>query len=99
VCWTKPRETTLILTHADDTLKIEAAMHASIYKIKVQKGETIREGDVLVILEAMKMEINIRASAAQAGLVVESVIVAPCDIVKPGDVVIVLSRQIEAEPK
>ncbi|KAM3501559.1 hypothetical protein MY11210_009338 [Beauveria gryllotalpidicola] len=93
------RDSVPSLEDIDDTLKIEAAMHASIYKIKVQKGETIREGNILVILEAMKMEINIRVSAAQAGLVVESVIVAPCDIVKPGDVVIVLSRPVEAEPK
>lgn len=67
-------------------------MHASIYKIKVQKGDSINEGDILVILEAMKMEINIGASTDQAGLVVASVVVAPGDIVKPGDVVIVLSR-------
>ncbi|KAM3446974.1 hypothetical protein MY3296_009164 [Beauveria thailandica] len=93
------RDSVPSLEDIDDTLKIEAAMHASIYKIKAQKGDTIREGDVLVILEAMKMEINIKVSAAQAGLVVESVIVAPCDIVKPGDVVMVLSRPVEAEPK
>ncbi|KAM3460987.1 hypothetical protein NHJ6243_005434 [Beauveria neobassiana] len=93
------RDSVSSLEDIDDALKIEATMHASVYKIKVQKGETIREGDVLVILEAMKMEINIRVSAAQAGLVVESVIVAPCDIVKPGDVVIVLSRPVEAEPR
>ncbi|KAM3519904.1 hypothetical protein MY4038_009634 [Beauveria bassiana] len=93
------RDSVPSLEDIDDTLKIEATMHASVYKIKVQKGETIREGHVLVILEAMKMEINIRVSAAQAGLVVESVIVAPCDIVKPGDVVIVLSRPVETEPR
>ncbi|KAM3477208.1 hypothetical protein MY5147_002810 [Beauveria neobassiana] len=93
------RDSVPSLEDIDDALKIEATMHASVYKIKVQKGETIREGDVLVILEAMKMEINIRVSAAQAGLIVESVIVAPCDIVKPGDVVIVLSRPVEAEPR
>ncbi|KAM3498100.1 hypothetical protein MY10362_008564 [Beauveria mimosiformis] len=90
------RDSVPSLEDIDDALKIEAAMHASIYKIKVQKGDTIREGDVLVILEAMKMEINITVSAAQAGLVVESVIVAPCDIVKPGDVLMVLSRPVEA---
>ncbi|OAA34507.1 Allophanate hydrolase subunit 2 [Beauveria brongniartii RCEF 3172] len=93
------RDSVPSLEDIDDTLKIEATMHASIYKIKVHKGETIREGDILIILEAMKMEINMRVSAAQAGLVVESVTVAPCDIVKPGDVVMVLSRPVEAEPK
>lgn len=61
-------------------------MHASIYKIKAQKGDKINEGDVLVILEAMKMEIKIAAPSDQAGSVVASVVVAPGDIVKPGDV-------------
>lgn len=74
-------------------------MHASIYKIKVQKGDRINEGDVLVILEAMKMEINIAAPPDQAGSVVASVVVAPGDIVKPGDVVIVLSRPVEVKPE
>lgn len=74
-------------------------MHASIYKIKVQKGDRIKEGDILVILEAMKMEINIAASPDQVGLVVASVVVAPGDIVKPGDVVIVLSRPDEEKPE
>lgn len=72
-------------------------MHASIYKIKIQKGDTLNNGDIMLILEAMKMEINIAVSAAQAGLVVDSVVVAPGDVVKPGDVLVVLARPGEAK--
>ncbi len=72
-------------------------MHASIYKIKVQKGDVINESDVLVILEAMKMEVNIGVPASQACLIVESILVAPGDIVKPGDVIMVLTRPSEAK--
>ncbi|ATY60631.1 Allophanate hydrolase subunit 2 [Cordyceps militaris] len=81
----------------DDALKIDAEMHASIYKIKIQKGDTLNKGDIMLILEAMKMEINIAVSAAQAGLVVDSVVVAPGDVVKPGDVLVVLARPGEAK--
>ncbi|POR35540.1 Putative urea carboxylase [Tolypocladium paradoxum] len=84
------------LDDIDDSLKIRAHMHASIYKVKAQKADTIKAGDVLIILEAMKMEVNVGASADQAGLVVQSVVVAPGDIVKPGDTVMVLARHDEA---
>lgn len=66
-------------------------MHASIYKMKVKKGDRISEGDILVILEAMKMEVNVATTTAQAGLVVQSIVVGPGDIVKPGDTIMVLS--------
>ncbi|OAA55168.1 Allophanate hydrolase subunit 2 [Cordyceps fumosorosea ARSEF 2679] len=76
----------------DDRFKIQSDMHASIYKIKAQKGDTISEGEILVILEAMKMEVNVRASESQAGLIVEGILAAPGDIVKPGDALMVLSQ-------
>lgn len=62
--------------------------------MKVGKGYVLREGDVTIILEAMKMEISVGVSAPQAGLVVQSILVAPGDIVKPGDTMLVLSRQV-----
>ncbi len=67
-------------------------MHASIYKMHAKKAGTIKEGDVLVVLEAMKMEVNVVATEAQVGLTVDSIVCAPGDLVKPGDTMIVLSR-------
>lgn len=42
--------------------KIEAPMPGTILDIKVQVGQSVKKGDVLVILEAMKMENEIMAS-------------------------------------
>ena len=40
---------------------VEAPMPGNILKVNVVSGQTVKEGDVLVILEAMKMENEIMA--------------------------------------
>lgn len=45
-------------------VEIKAPMPGLIVKIPVKEGDEIRKGDSLVIIEAMKMENDIRASAA-----------------------------------
>lgn len=37
---------------------VVAPMTSSVWKIKVKEGDVVKDGDVLVILEAMKMEIR-----------------------------------------
>lgn len=44
-------------------------MPGSILEIKVSEGDTVNQGDILVVLEAMKMENEI--TATQAGTVEE----------------------------
>lgn len=51
----KSKETTL------SSKKIVAPMAGRILKIPVKKGELIKEGDVLAIIEAMKMQNEIKA--------------------------------------
>lgn len=41
---------------------VSAPMNGNINAIKVATGQTVKEGDVLVVLEAMKMENDIPAS-------------------------------------
>ena len=41
--------------------KVEAPMPGTILDIRVQAGQSVKKGDVLVILEAMKMENEIMA--------------------------------------
>ncbi len=41
--------------------KVEAPMPGTILDIKVQAGQSVKKGDVLIILEAMKMENEIMA--------------------------------------
>ena len=40
---------------------IHAGMSGNVWKIRIQKGEAVRKGDVIAIIEAMKMEINLFA--------------------------------------
>lgn len=42
---------------------IQSHVPGSVWKICVQEGDTVKKGDVLLIVESMKMEINITAPA------------------------------------
>jgi pyruvate carboxylase subunit B len=57
-------------------------MAGKIILVKVAEGDAVKEGQTLVIIEAMKMENELRCLAA--GKVVK-VAVAAGDLVKPGD--------------
>lgn len=48
---------------AQGSIKVNAPMPGKILGIKVQVGQTVKRGDVVVILEAMKMENEIVASS------------------------------------
>ncbi len=49
---------------AGDGEPVTAPLSGNIWKIQVSPGDVVEEGDVLIILEAMKMETEIRASKA-----------------------------------
>ncbi|WP_369601732.1 sodium-extruding oxaloacetate decarboxylase subunit alpha [Hahella sp. SMD15-11] len=66
---------------------IRAPLAGNIMKVCVSAGDTVQEGDVLVILEAMKMETEVRAHCA--GRVV-STSVSAGDSVAVGDPLITL---------
>ncbi|MGE0444479.1 MAG: acetyl-CoA carboxylase biotin carboxyl carrier protein subunit [Vicinamibacterales bacterium] len=44
-----------------DPAGLAAPMPASVVAINVQPGDTVKAGDVLILLEAMKMELAIKA--------------------------------------
>lgn len=48
------------LSHAVK-LEMNAPLSGNIFKVNVSTGDTVREGDVVIILEAMKMETEVRA--------------------------------------
>ncbi|MEH6532076.1 MAG: biotin/lipoyl-containing protein, partial [Photobacterium frigidiphilum] len=50
---------TPVASNAED---ISAPLAGSIFKINVKPGNQVSEGDVLIVLEAMKMETEIRAA-------------------------------------
>lgn len=67
---------------------VTAPMAGNIWKIVATEGQTVAAGDVLFILEAMKMETEVRA--AQAG-VVRGICVKAGDTVAVGDTVMTLA--------
>ncbi|HDR1126857.1 TPA: sodium-extruding oxaloacetate decarboxylase subunit alpha [Pasteurella multocida] len=67
---------------------VSAPMSGNIWKVVAKEGQKVAEGDVLLILEAMKMETEIRAS--QEGTV-QSIHVKAGDTVAVGDTLMTLS--------
>ncbi|MDI4669355.1 sodium-extruding oxaloacetate decarboxylase subunit alpha [Pseudoalteromonas shioyasakiensis] len=67
---------------------LNAPLAGNIFKVKVKPGQTVNEGDVVIIMEAMKMETEIRA--AHSGTIAE-VLVAEGDSVATGDALIALA--------
>ncbi|MEB3476426.1 sodium-extruding oxaloacetate decarboxylase subunit alpha [Pasteurella multocida] len=67
---------------------VSAPMSGNIWKVVAKEGQKVAEGDVLLILEAMKMETEIRVN--QAGTV-QSIHVKAGDTVAVGDTLMTLS--------
>ncbi|ANB55866.1 biotin/lipoyl attachment protein [Anoxybacillus sp. B7M1] len=67
--------------------QIVATMAGNVWKIVVSVGEKIEEGQDVVILESMKMEIPI---AAEASGVVKEIHVQEGDFVNEGDLLLEL---------
>ncbi len=72
---------------ASTGFEIPAPLAGNIFKVLVQPGDAIEEGQVVMILEAMKMETEVRAS--QAGTI-SSVGVKEGDSVSVGDTLLTL---------
>ena len=81
-------ETSQVATPAVNAEDIPAPLAGNIWKVLVSPNQQINEGDTLVILEAMKMETEVKA--ARAGTVV-SVNVSEGDQVSAGQAIISLA--------
>ncbi len=66
---------------------VVAEMVANVWKIVVAQGDEVAEGDTLVILESMKMEIPV---ITELGGRVAELKVAEGDVVQEGDVIAVI---------
>jgi biotin carboxyl carrier protein len=64
--------------------EIRAEMVANVWKVVAAKGDSIDDGDTLVILESMKMEIPVLAESS--GVVAE-IAVDEGDVVQEGDLI------------
>ncbi|HAZ98850.1 MAG TPA: oxaloacetate decarboxylase subunit alpha [Halomonas sp.] len=72
---------------APSGVSIDAPLAGNIFKVNVRPGDQVAEGDVVIILEAMKMETEVRASSAGT---VSKVNVSEGDSVAVGDALIEL---------
>ncbi|MFC7962121.1 Biotin-requiring enzyme [Rhodococcoides kroppenstedtii] len=67
---------------------VRAEMVSTVFQIVVAPGDRVAEGDPVVILESMKMEIPVLAESAGT---VASVDVAVGDVVQQGDLIAVIA--------
>ena len=67
--------------------EVRAEITANVWQVRTEVGAQVREGDELVILESMKMEIPVVAPVPRT---VSEVRVAPEDKIQEGDVVVVI---------
>jgi biotin carboxyl carrier protein len=68
-------------------IKVKSELNAIIWKIEVAVGASVRAGDILVILESMKMEIPV--AAPRAGMV-QTILVNEGQQVAEGQPLVVL---------
>ncbi len=67
--------------------EVRAEMVAHVWKVVAAEGDTVDDGDTLVILESMKMEIPVLAEDAGT---LTRLAVAEGDVVQEGDLIAVI---------
>ncbi|RQM33249.1 biotin/lipoyl-binding carrier protein [Rhodococcus ruber] len=67
---------------------VRAEMVSTVFEVVVQEGDVVAEGDTLVVLESMKMEIPVLAETSGT---VTSLDVVVGDVVQQGDLIAVIS--------
>lgn len=68
-------------------MEVRTEITANVWQVRVEVGQVVAEGDELVVLESMKMEIPVESPVA--GTVTE-LRVAPEDQVQEGDVIAIV---------
>ena len=81
------KETKSVSTESTGAMEIKAPLPGAILKVIARNGDSVNEGDVLILMEAMKMETEIKAPRAGK---VGSVRVDVGATVNPGEVLVTL---------
>jgi len=68
-------------------IKVPSELNAIVWKIETAEGSVVAEGDTLILLEAMKMEIPVMAPRAGT---VKTVLVAEKQQVAEGQALVIL---------
>lgn len=75
-----------------DITPIEAPLNANVWKVEISEGDEVTKEKVVTILEAMKLEIPVRADEDVVGWTVEKVLVKPNDVVQAGNPLVLLRK-------
>ncbi|GAA2903016.1 biotin/lipoyl-binding carrier protein [Streptosporangium fragile] len=67
--------------------EVRAEMVANVWKVLVAEGDSVEDGDTLIILESMKMEIPV---IAEDEGVIAQLKVAEGDVIQEGDLIAVI---------
>ena len=67
--------------------EIRAEMVANVWKVEMAEGQPVADGDTLVILESMKMEIPVLAECSGT---LTKLAVAEGDVIQEGDLIAVI---------
>ena len=68
-------------------MKLPAPLPGTITEVKVKEGDTVKSGDTVIVLEAMKMQNNIEAECDGT---ITSVLVSKGDTVMEGDTLVII---------
>jgi acetyl-CoA carboxylase biotin carboxyl carrier protein len=68
--------------------EVRAEMVANVWKVVASQGDSVADGDTLVILESMKMEIPVLAESAGT---LSELRVEEGQVVQEGDIIAVIS--------
>jgi biotin carboxyl carrier protein len=71
----------------DEALQISSPMPGKVVKINVREGDPVKEGETLIVVEAMKMQSEFKASGDR---IVKSILVKEGDIVEAHQILIKL---------
>ncbi|KAJ5305826.1 hypothetical protein N7508_004841 [Penicillium antarcticum] len=71
-----------------DVVRVESPVDANVWKVQVKVGDLLEKGQVVAILEAMKMEINVYVTEAQVGARVASILCRPGSVTGPGSTIL-----------
>jgi pyruvate carboxylase len=70
------------MADTENKLEVGASIPGTIIKVLVKEGDSVKEGESLLVIEAMKMETNIVASTTGT---IESVLIKEGQQVKTGE--------------
>ncbi|MBS2212253.1 biotin/lipoyl-binding protein [Carboxylicivirga mesophila] len=85
----KPGEGFITKNAGGGAIKVNAPLPGNIFKVLVKEGDAVKKGDVLLVMEAMKMENNV---LAEKDGTVTSVKVSVGDAVLQNDVLIEMAQ-------